>query len=275
MICAWKELVGILPGWMALDVDRLGNKSLQELRLRLGFPPELVLDDRIIPLQRPVKGEDLNYIINISSRYSPWTAQTIASGYLTAAGGHRIGICGEAVVKEGVVTGIRNITSLCIRIARDFPGIAEQAARKTGSVLLIGPPGSGKTTLLRDLIRQIARREPVSVVDERGEIFPEQWEKPPGVDVLTGSPKNMGISMVLRNMSPRTIAVDEITDAGDCKALIMAGWCGVRLIATAHAASVKDLMQRPVYQPMISNHLFNDVLVLSRDKTWREERLMI
>ena len=178
-------------------------------------------------------------------------------------------------MKDGVVTGLQNVSSLCIRVARDFPGIAERAAEKNGSILLIGPPGSGKTTLLRDLIRRIAVRESVSVVDERGEIFPEHWDKPSGIDVLTGTPKSEGISMVLRNMSPRTIAVDEITDARDCKALMMAGWCGVRLIATAHAASVKDLIQRPVYQPLMRNRLFEHVIVLSRDKSWREERLIV
>lgn len=275
MTCAWKEFLAILPAWMTADVDNLGNKTLQELRLRAGFPPELVLTDGKFTLQRRVRSEELNYIINLASKYSPWAAQTLASGYLTAAGGHRIGVCGEAVVKEGIVTGLRNVSSLCIRIARDYPGIAERASERIGSILLIGPPGSGKTTLLRDLIRTIALREAVSVVDERGEIFPEHWDKPSGVDVLTGTPKSDGISMVLRNMSPRTIAVDEITDGGDCKALLMAGWCGVRLIATAHAASVKDLLQRPVYQPLVSSRLFDHVLVLSRDKTWREERLIV
>jgi stage III sporulation protein SpoIIIAA len=52
------------------------------------------------------------------------------------------------------MTGIREVTGLCIRVARDFPGIAAGVKALKGSVLILGPPGSGKTTLLRDLIRQ-------------------------------------------------------------------------------------------------------------------------
>lgn len=275
MKCAWKELLGILPDWLAPDVDRFGKDSLQELRLRLGSPPELVCGDGIRRLQRSVAPDDLNFCINTASRYSPWAAQSIASGYLTAPGGHRIGICGEAVVKAGEMTGVRNVTSLCIRVARDFPGIGRDAAALSGSILLLGPPGSGKTTLLRDLVREISRTEQTAVVDERGELFPPQSHFESGcmLDVLTGCGKEMGIDQVLRTMGPSCIAVDEITAAADCDALLRAGWCGVRLIATAHAAGVGDLYRRPLYQPLVENRLFDHIIVLRRDKTWRVERV--
>ena len=45
-----------------------------------------------------------------------------------------------------------------------------------GVTALWGPSGVGKTTLLRDLIRQIGEKQCVSVVDERGELFPEGLE---------------------------------------------------------------------------------------------------
>ena len=43
MNCAWKELLNILPQWMRQEVDRLGKDTLQELRLRVNDPPELVM----------------------------------------------------------------------------------------------------------------------------------------------------------------------------------------------------------------------------------------
>ena len=223
--------------------------------------------------KRSIQGEDLNFVVNIASRYSPWAAQSVAQGYITAPGGHRIGLCGDAVVQNGCMTGIRTIRSLCIRIARDFPGIADKAAEFQGSILLLGPPGSGKTTLLRDLIRQISGSETVAVVDERGELFPQgcfTWGK--SMDVLTGCSKIQGIDTVLRTMGPETIAVDEITAGEDCEALLRAGWCGVRLLATAHAASVEDLKNRALYRPLLETRLFEHILVLRRDKSWREER---
>lgn len=273
MKCAWQELLAIVPPWIGQKL-KMEEDTLQELRLRLGQPPELICREGRRWLSGTVHMDDLNFCVNTASRYSPWAAQSMAQGYITAAGGHRIGLCGEAVVKEGIMCGIRSVNSICIRVARDFPGIAAKYRSYQGSVLIIGPPGSGKTTLLRDLIREISKNETVSVVDERGELFPGRlFESGKSVDVLTGCPKEQGIDMVLRTMGPSTIAVDEITAEEDCAALLRAGWCGVRLLATAHAASVEDLHRRTVYKPLLSGHLFEHVLILSRDKHRREERM--
>ena len=270
MICEWTRLLSILPGWLAAEVDKNGKKDLQELRLRLGQVPELNLGSRSLWLDRAVKRDDLSFVINTASAYSPWTATSMSEGYLTADGGHRIGICGEAVVKNGIFETIRNPNSLCIRVARDFPGISTGLNTHSGSVLILGPPGSGKTTLLRDLLRRIAQNETVGVVDQRGEIFPEGIQRGRRMDVLTGCGKAKGIETLLRTMGPSCIGVDEITSEEDTQALLRAGWCGVRLIATAHAATLEDLHSRPVYRPLTQMHLFDHILILNQDKSWRE-----
>ena len=118
MECAWKELLGILPPAIRREVDKLRNESLREIRLRLDSPVELLLSTGSCWLSRRTTGEDLSFLVNAASRYSPWAASTIAKGYLTAPGGHRIGLCGDAVVQQGRVTGIRTLTSACIRVAR-------------------------------------------------------------------------------------------------------------------------------------------------------------
>lgn len=276
MKCAWKELLAILPVWLAQEVDQHGNDSLQELRMRLGQPPQLVRKCGVLWLGREVSAEDLSFCVNTASRYSPWAAQSAAQGYITAPGGHRIGLCGETVVQDGHMIGIRTARSLCIRVARDFPGIAEKYGKYRGSILIIGPPGSGKTTLLRDLIRQISQHETVAVVDERRELFPDNsFAGGKALDVLSGCPKVTGIETLLRTMGPQTIAVDEITAAEDCEALIMAGWCGVRLIATAHAASTSDLRNRALYKPLLTKGLFEHILIMQRDKTLLEEGMTL
>ena len=273
MKCAWQELLSILPGWLSAEVAKLGAESLQELRLRSGQNPELVSGNGSIWLEKKVRVDDLQFSINMASRYSPWAAQTMSEGYLTAPGGHRIGICGEAVVKAGEMTTIRQPKSLCIRVAKDFPGIGIDPFRLQGSILIIGPPGSGKTTLLRDLARQAAENHMVSVVDERRELFPGSFMLGKKMDVLSACPKRIGIQHLLRTMGPEYIVVDEITAAEDCEALLHACWCGVKLMATAHAASVSDLLLRPVYRPLVKYGLFDHILVLSRDKSWHEERM--
>lgn len=274
MTCAWESLLGILPQWLRSDVDRLGRNEMQELRLRLGQPAELVLGGKGMWLKRCVEQGDLNFCVNTASQYSPWAAQSVRQGYITAPGGHRIGICGEAVMQNGMLQGIRNPESLCIRVARDFPGIGEIPSKLEGNILLVGPPGCGKTTLLRDMARQISKKEMVSVVDERGELFPlGLFHGGRRLDVLRGCPKKEGIMLALRTMGPATIAVDEITAQEDCEAMTEAGWCGVRLVATVHAGSLNDLRARALYRPLWENQLFHHILILNREKKWHEERM--
>ena len=176
-------------------------------------------------------------------------------------------------MKDGEITGIREITSLCIRVARDFPGIGGMAAGLRGSMLILGAPGWGKTTLLRDIARQISGKSTVAVVDERGEIFPSGFIRGPRMDVLTGAPKAGGVEMVLRTMGPEWIAVDEITAEEDCRALLQAQGCGVRLLATAHAGSLEEFGIRPVYKALLDNHVFDYLLILRSDKSYRTERI--
>jgi len=280
MKCAWNAYTNLLPHWMRQQVDELGQDALEELRLHIGLEPELVLHQENINLPKITTNDDIAFVINAASAYSPWTANSVAQGYLTAPGGHRIGICGVSTVINGIMTGISQPTSLCIRVARDFENIAKTAANVEDSILIIGPPGSGKTTLLRDLIRMKSQNESIAVVDERGELFPlhkgqASFFAGNRTDILSGCPKSYGVEAVLRSMNPRWIAVDEITAPADCEALLHAGWCGVKLLATAHAGSLLDLKSRPVYQPLINTNLFPTVIILRKDKSWTMERLSL
>ena len=280
MRCAWNALLNVLPLWMRDDVDRVGKDQLLELRLRVGGFPQLILMESSFYLDRTVTQDDLNFCVNTSSNYSPWAATTAAYGYVTAPGGHRIGICGNATIHNGQVSGVSEPTSVCVRVARDFPGIAKNLHRTGKSILIIGKPGSGKTTLLRDLIRQRSNygTGSICVVDEKREVFPLSQGQlcfNPGkqTDILSGCSKTKGIEILLRNMAPDTIAVDEITAEADCKALLHAGWCGVDLIATAHAGNRDDLFTRSVYKSILNSSIFDTLVILRSNKTWSHERL--
>ena len=120
----------------------------------------------------------------------------------------------------------------------------------------------------------------MAVVDERRELFPitdDQFCFSPGLrtEVLSGCSKPVGMDMLIRTMSPGWLAVDEITAAEDCEALIYAGWCGVSLLATAHAENLHDFLHRPVYQPLVGSKLFENIIVMQPDKSWKLERMNI
>lgn len=252
------QLLAILP--QRLRMERY--EAVSEVRLRLGQRPRLVTVGGWKDLDGPVTMDELRFVLNAASGYSPWTAESLREGYLTAPGGHRIGVCGDGP----------EASSLCIRVARDVLGIAT-GLPPDQSLLILGPPGSGKTTLLRDHIRQVSRRHMVSVVDERRELFPDGFSRGENTDVLSGVDKPRGIDMVLRSMGPEVIAMDEVTSKDDCEALLRAAWCGVRLLATAHADSVKDLKTRTVYRPLAEAGVFTKAVVLDKRRKWRMEEV--
>lgn len=273
MVCAWKELVSLLPGWMQADVDRLGKSSMEELRLRINSPPQMILNRGVHSLQRNVTRDDLNQIVNAACRYSPWTAASTAMGYLTAPGGHRLGLCGEVVLRDGVVSGIRALDSICLRVSRDYPGCGKGCDPGNDSMLILGAPGWGKTTLLRDVARAMAAYKAVSVVDERQELFPPGYQRGTRMDVLLGCPKPSGMEMLLRTMGPQCIAVDEITSESDCEALIHAANCGVQLIASVHASGRSSLVQRPIYRRLMEQNIFRKLLILHPNRSFHMEEI--
>ena len=261
----------------------------EELRLRSGQKMSLLGPEGETSIsEEPVTGQDLQAVLDRATEFSAYRcAGSIRQGYVTVRGGCRVGICGTAVLRGGEIATVGELSSLSIRIARAALGVAKDVYPKLWSegsfesTLILSPPGGGKTTLLRDLIRCLSKGSQthpalrVAVVDERGEIAAArggcaQFDVGPHTDILTGTEKAEGISMLLRAMNPQIIAVDEITVREDLRAISQAAGCGVALLATIHAANVEELQAKPLYQELLAGRVFRQAVLI---RTGPEGRL--
>ena len=289
-VLAYRQAAGVLPlrlrqGALALSLEE--QAQVEELRLRAGRPMSAVLPEgeRTIP-GAPVGTRELEQLLEIASRASLHAVlDQVRRGYLTVEGGHRLGLCGTAVMREGELHSLRQLSSANLRIARQVRGTAEGIldrlcpAGRLESTLILAPPGLGKTTLLRDLIRLVSdgagcRPLRVSLADERGEVAAlwngiPQLEVGRNTDVVEGCPKAQGLMLLLRAMNPQVLAADEITAPEDVAALRTACGCGVTLLATAHGEGRGDLERRALYRPLLEDRCFRRLVRIVRDEAGR------
>lgn len=293
-----------LPATIRKMIEKLPaimRDSLEEIRIREARPLELVVDGEsrfVAPDGSWAEGPEQSYkptkedglkLLDLLTNHSLYTfEEELRRGYITIAGGHRVGLAGKTVLERGEVKHIRDVGSFNIRVAKAIPGIArtllsaiwDDSARTVHQTLIISPPRQGKTTLIRDLARMISSGESfgdhrppaglrVGIVDERSEIAAcvkgvPAFDVGPRTDVLDGCPKAEGMMMMIRSMSPEVLIVDEIGRPEDAAALQEALHAGVRVIATAHGRHAADVRDRPVMKQMLEDRMFARLVELSR-----------
>ncbi len=299
----YREIMESVPGNLRAILSGLPPRlvpQVEEIRLRQNRPlllghneGDLFIDHNGQPVQNGaeaycVTGEDLKraaHLLSSSSIYA--VEEEVKNGFLTIPGGHRVGLAGKVIMENGRVKTIKHITSLNIRIAREVKGAAEKllpylidpVTKEVQHTLIISPPRCGKTTLLRDVIRQLSDGidalsvpgMPVGVVDERSEIagcYRGVPQKDVGIrtDVLDACPKAEGMLMLIRSMSPRVVATDEIGRKEDILALEEVINAGVKILTTVHGANLEELAMRPGLKYLLEQRIFERFVILSRHK---------
>lgn len=286
-----------LKNWLA-DLPHEALLHLEEIRLRINRPVICQFEGRYSWLSEQgrlatlytdkpfiLHSELLQKVIALISQSSFYALETeLSQGYLTLKGGHRVGFTGEAILEQGRLKGMKHLSSLNFRIAREIPGAADklvnalidETSHRIYHTLIVSPPRAGKTTLLRDLVRQISNGIPglwpganVGLVDERSEIAGCYQGIPQNdigirTDVLDSCPKAEGMMLLLRSMSPQVIAVDELGRAEDVDSVLEMLNAGVTVIATVHGHSIEEIQERPNMGNLIKNKVFERIIVLSR-----------
>jgi len=228
--------------------------------------------DGAFQLYRPTSAEMEECLFRLCDYSVQTHRDQISQGYITVKGGHRAGICGNAVRDAaGKIINFSEISTIRLRIAREISGVADkfknlflsQNSDTLRSLLIAGAPGTGKTTLLRDMANALSGARygqyfSISAADERGELIPE------GIccDCIQGMPKADAVMLAVRNLRPDAVLCDEIGTAAEAISLTEAVNSGVAVYASIHAGSAEELLLKPQMRILTENKVFQKAVLL-------------
>lgn len=269
------RVVEQLPEELSRLLERLAPQqapAVQEIRLRAGQPLQFTIRGKLVSAAQLLPGVEIPSVLEADllqrcflklCDHSVYAYETeLRQGYLTIAGGHRVGVSG--CWHDGYFSVV---TSLNLRVARwvtcHIPKpVCEYLQKQRNGLLVAGAPGSGKTTFLRTLMQYLgAGDQIVCVVDERGELTAGMHEELPRAprlccDVYTQCTKEAGILMALRCMNPQYIVCDELGTRAEANALEQGLASGVAFLASVHCGTPQELSRKSSVSRLVQTGAF-------------------
>lgn len=276
-----EELAHCLPKTVAKMLLQQPEGSVQEIRVRARQKAVIRTAEETLLCGQEVTPQQVGQMAEALCEHALYArVEEQRSGFVTLRGGHRMGICGRVLLQGQSVRALREISSLCIRVAGQWRGAADkllphlQAPNgRVYSTLIVGLPGSGKTTMLRDACRRLSESGVrTGVVDERSEIAAmsggeAQLNVGPHTDVLDGCCKEVGLRWMLRSMSPDLLVTDELGTPGDAQAVMDCLAAGVSVLSTLHGRCVQPPPTRGVLMQLVQHRVFDRYALLDDTHT--------
>lgn len=276
---SFEMLLGKFPGEYRNSLKALGPERmemLEEIRIRAEGEILFVGGFGEIISDTVVSRAGLAAIVDRLLDHSVYAhMEELCSGYVTVQGGHRIGICGKAVMEDGKIKLIKDFSSLNVRRGRAVKGCGGKVKKylfgRKGeflNTLVVSPPKCGKTTLLRDLVRELSDGGfRISLVDERSEIAAvykgiPRHDTGMRTDIMDGCKKSEGISLMVRSMSPDIVCTDEIGNPEDAAVIKEAVTSGVGILTSVHGSDLKELKNSKI-SGLIYDRIFERYVFLS------------
>lgn len=246
------DFLKCLPEELRAEARALPLEKARQIRLRAGQPLVVETGNCAQSGKTIITAQTLRLVADALTAHALQSLSFQSGmGFAPLKGGHRLGLCGTFSGGR-----LRDISSVCVRVARDVPDAAKavfplilENSRPLGT-LIAGAPGTGKTTMLRDIVRRLSiAGVSVGVADERGELAAlyegvPQLDVGANTDVADGLPKGQALMMLARGMAPCALAADELGGKDELNAALECASLGVPLLVTAHAAGPADFKRR-------------------------------
>ena len=237
-----------MPACIADNIRGM-DLSFDEIRLRIGRPVTLTTSSG----QKSVGGytvteDDIEIVMTRALKNSVHSsAKQLRAGYVSFENGCRVGFAGSYAEKDGAVTNIRLINSVCIRVPREVKGCASDIfckcfSDRPSSVLIFGAPSSA-----------VYLGRPMNDVGLLTDVFDKY-------------PRKNAIETAVRVMSPQIIVCDEIGSSEDVLSLTYALDSGVKLVCSCHCDSFEELNSKANICELLSAGIFDYTVHLDKNR---------